>query len=268
MNRRPGPIVNILLAAGMLAASAAASAQGFSAVVSPPRFEAGARPGTTYRNIVEIGNVSGEAAHFTVKTADWTLQPDGGVQFSDALAAGSCRPWVGIEASDITIAANGKRRYRFEVAVPADAPRGECRFALMIEGDAEPVKGGAPIPVSGRIGVIVYLAIGDAAPGLQVVGQHLATVDGREVPVLQVRNNGDAHGRLGGFIDGTDAGGHHYAFAPSSLPILPGETREIPLQPQPDQRDAPAPVLAFPVKVSGHLDSGSQRIDVDATIAR
>ena len=74
MNRRPGPIVNILLAAGMLAASAAASAQGFSAVVSPPRFEAGAQPGTTYRNIVEVGNVSGEAAHFTVKTADWTLQ--------------------------------------------------------------------------------------------------------------------------------------------------------------------------------------------------
>lgn len=268
MNRSPGSFVRFLLAAGMLAASTAASAQGFSAVVSPPRFEGSVQPGNTYRNVVEIGNVSGEAAHFTVRTADWTLQPDAGVQFSDALAAGSCRPWVGVEASDITIAANGKRRYRFEVAVPADAPRGECRFALMIEGDPEPVKGGAPIPVSGRIGVIVYLAIGDAAPRLQVVDQHVATVDGSEVPVLRIRNDGDAHGRLEGFVDGTDAGGRRYAFAPSSLPILPGETREIPLQPQPDQRDGPPPVLAFPVRVMGHLDSGSQRIDVDATIAR
>jgi hypothetical protein len=268
MNRHPGPFALFLLSAGMLAASATTSAQGFSAVVSPPRFEGRVQAGTTYRNIVEIGNVSGETAHFTVRTADWTLQPDGSVQFSDALATGSCRPWVGVEASDITVAANGKLRYRFEVAVPADAPRGECRFALMIEGDPETVTGGAPIPVSGRIGVIVYLAIGDAAPRLQVVGPHVATVDGREVPVLRIRNDGDAHGRLEGFVDGTDASGHRYAFAPSSLPILPGETREIPLQPQPDHRDAPPPVLAFPVGVAGRLDSGSQRIDIDATIAR
>ena len=260
--------LRFLLAACALFASVV-SAQGFSAVVSPPRFEDSAKPGATYRNVVEIDNVSNESAHFTVKTADWTLLPDGGVQFSDALATDSCRPWVGIEAADITLPANGKRRYRFEVRVPADAPRRECRFALMIEGDPEAMKdGGVAIPVSGRIGVIVYLSIGDAAPRLEVTGQRVAKVDGQDVPVLQVRNDGDAHGRLEGFVDGTDANGRRYAFAPSTSPIMPGETRDIALQPQADDPKSPPPVLQFPVKLQGRLDSGTQRIDIAATVAR
>ena len=118
-----------------------AAAQGFSALVSPPRFEDNAKPGGTYRNVIEITNVSGNPAHFSVRTADWTFQPNASVEFSDALAPGSCRPWVGLEAADINVAANAKRRYRFEVAVPADAPSGECRFAIMVEGDPETVHG-------------------------------------------------------------------------------------------------------------------------------
>ena len=259
--------LRILLAACALFASTV-SAQGFSAVVSPPRFEDSAKPGTTYRNVVEIDNASGESAHFTVRTADWTLLPDGGVQFSDALAAGSCRPWVGIEAAELLLPAKGKRRYRFEVQVPADATRRECSFALMIEGDPEPVRNGIAIPVSGRIAVIVYLAIGDAAPRLALAGQRIARVEERDVPVLLVRNDGDAHGRLEGFVDGTDAGGHRYAFVPSTLPILPGETREIALQPQADDPASPPPALQFPVRLQGRLDSGAQRIDVAATVAR
>ena len=259
--------LRFLLAACALFAPTA-FAQGFSAVVSPPRFEDGAKPGTTYRNVVQIDNVSNESAHFTVKSADWTLLPDGGVQFSDALATDSCRPWVGIEAADITLPANGKRRYRFEVQVPADAPRRECRFALLIEGDPEAMKGGVAIPVSGRIGVIVYLSIGDAAPRLAVTGQRVAKVDGRDVPVLQVRNDGDAHGRLEGFVDGIDADGRRYAFAPSTLPIMAGETRDIALEPQADDPKSRPPALEFPVKLQGRLDSGAQRIDIAATVAR
>lgn len=243
-------------------------AQGFSALVSPPRFEANAKPGETYRNVVEINNVSAQSAHFTVQTADWTFKPDATVTFADALAPNSCRPWVGIEAADITVAANAKRRYRFEVRVPADAPAGECRFAIMIEGDAEAVPGSAAIPVSGRIGVIVYLRIGDAAPVLDIVGTKVAEVDGRRVPVLSVRNRGNAHGRLQGFVDGRDADGRGFAFAPSTLPILPGETRDIALAPQADTAEAEAPVLRYPVTLSGHLDSSTQKLEVEQTFAQ
>lgn len=245
-----------------------AQALGFSALVSPPRIEDTAKPGETYRNIIEITNVSENAAHMTVHTADWALQPDNGVQFSDALAPGSCRPWVGIEASEITLGGNAKRRYRFEVALPADAPAGECRFAIMIEGDPERLPGSVAMPVSGRIGVIVYLTIGDAAPRLQLAGQHVGTVDGSVVPVLSVRNTGNAHGRLEGYVSGTDASGKRYAFAPSTFPILPGETRDIALVPEGDEAGAAAPAIAYPVRLEGRLDWGSQQLDVDAAFAR
>ncbi len=242
--------------------------QGFSALVSPPRIEDSAKPGEIYRNVIEITNVSDNAAHYTVKTADWTLQADNTVQFSEALAPGSCRPWVGVEAGELSMAPNAKKRYRFEVAVPADAPAGECRFAIMIEGDPESVQGGVAVPVSGRIGVIVYLTLGDAAAQLSIVGQKLQTVDGQLVPVLSVRNAGNAHARLQGFVDGKDGSGKTYAFAPSTLPILPGETREIPLTPQGDSEDAPAPALTYPLQLKGRLDWGKQHLDIETTLSR
>lgn len=255
------------LALGLLASTAAA-AQGFSALVSPPRFEDTAKPGTTYRNVIEISNLSGAAAHYSLKTADWTLDGQASAVFSDALSANSCRPWVGLEATEITVAANGKRRYRFEVAVPADAPSGECRFAILLEGDPEHVANSAAPPVSGRIGVIFYLTIGDAAAQLSVASVKADTVDGHVVPVLQVRNTGNAHGRLTGLIDGTDAKGHKFVFEPSGVPLLPGETRAVALNPQGDDADTPAPAIAYPLQLKGRLESGAQRLAIESAVAK
>lgn len=245
-----------------------AAAQGFSVLVSPPRFEARARPGETYRNVIEITNVSTLPSRYMLRTADWTLDADGSAMFSTDLAPGSCRPWVGIEAAELTIAANAKRRYRFEVAVPADAPAGECRFAILIEGDPETVPGQVPVPVSGRIGVIVYVSVGDAAPRLDVTDRHVRSVGGQPLPVLVVRNTGNAHGRLDGRVDGTDASGRRYSFMPSNLPILAGETRAIELTPEPDTPGAAPPTLAFPLRLRGRLQSGPAQLDVDLTVEK
>ena len=258
---------SILAACGLLL-SMTASAGGFSVLVSPPRFEDSAKPGTTYRNVVEISNLSGEGTHLNLKTADWQLDAGGAAVFSEELAADSCRPWVGLEAPDVTLPANGKRRYRFEVAVPADAPAGECRFAILIEGDPETVQGGVVVPVSGRIGVIVYLSIGDAAARLEVAGQQLQTIEGSLLPTVRVRNTGNAHGRLEGFIDGRDASGRRFTFTPSSMPILAGETRDIALTPQGDNDRTPAPAIAYPLSVKGRLDWGSQNLDIETTFSR
>lgn len=256
------------LVACALLSSAAAQAQGFSALVSPPRFEASAKPGSTYRNVVEITNVSDAAARYHFKTADWSLDAGGGATFSEDLSPGSCRPWVGLEAAEISLGARAKRRYRFEVAVPAGAPAGECRFAILVEGDPEQADGNVPVPVTGRIAVIVYLAVGDAAARLEVSGHEVATVEGRSLPVLTVRNAGNAHGRLEGLVDGTDADGRRYAFAPTGLPILAGETRRIVLTPEADEGATAPPSLRYPLKLKGRLDSGSQRIDIDTTVAQ
>lgn len=246
--------------------SATTIAQEFAVVVSPPRFEDRAKPGATYRNVIEITNTASRTARYTVATADWTLDAQGAPVFSQALAPDSCRPWVGIEAADISVRGGGKRRYRFEVAVPADAPRGECRFAIMIEGEPQPARGDVPLPISGRIGVIVYLAIGQAESKLQLLQSRVAEVQGQSLPMLHLRNDGDMHGRLEGYLAAIDAKGARFVLVPDSSPILPGATREIPLYPQPERGDGEAPPITYPLRIKGRLDSDRQRLDVEATL--
>lgn len=260
--------VFVLIALLALLPAHAAKAAGFSAMVSPPRFEDSAKAGTTYRNVVEITNVAAQSAHFAIATADWEFDAQDTAIFPDALSPDSCRPWVGIEAADITIAANARRRYRFEVAVPPGTADRECRFALMVNGDPENVPGKTALPVAGRIGIIVYLAIGGAAPQLSVSGSQARDVQGRIVPVLRIHNSGNAHGRLDGFIGGRDASGRKFALAPSNLPILPGETRDIPLSPEGDNDAMPAPAIVWPLALKGHLDWSGHRLDIDTSISR
>lgn len=255
-----------LIPAALLWLAAAPALAQFSVHVTPPRFEDQARPGQTYRNIIEITNLANASVPLKFATADWRLAPDGSAEFSAGLQPGSCRPWVGIEAAQLVVPANGKRRYRFEVRVPADAPAGQCRFALMIEGEPQVAPGDVPVPVAGRIGVIVYLTVGDGAALLSVAGAGATEVAGQRLPVLSVHNAGNAHGRLEGFVDGVDAGGRKLTFAPGNAPVLPGATRGIPLFPV-GEEDNPAPI-AYPLTLRGRLDWRGQRMDIDLVVPR
>jgi hypothetical protein len=252
-----------LTLAGLALITAPAAGQGFSALVSPPRLELSAKAGTLVRDVIEITNTSRSPTRYIVKTADWSFGSDASVSFYDALQPGSCRPWVSIERKEISLAANARIRYRFEVAVPADATAGECRFAIMIEGDEPAVagEGAFQIPVRGRIGVIVYVRFGDAEPRLEVVKSEVATVDGKRVPAVWVRNTGNAHGRVGGFLSGVDARGRELDFSPAGFPILPGETRLITLAAQSDRNETVE--VAFPVTVRGNLEWSRARIAFD-----
>jgi hypothetical protein len=83
-------------------------------------------------------------------------------------------------------------------------------------------------------------------------------IDGRDLPALVVRNDGQATGRLTGFAGGRDAQGRFIDLAPSGLPLLPGMTRIIGLMPVPpqDRSDAPAPTIdAWPLQVEGTLET-------------
>jgi hypothetical protein len=268
MPRCPTLALLACLVSGPLAAPDA-NAQGFAAVVSPPRFELAARPGESVRQVVEITNVSAQPATYHLRTSDWQLAPDGGVTFPDGLAADSCRPWVAIERREIQVPGGGSYRYRFEVQPPADTPAGECRFALMIEGDEQTVQASSSLalPISGRIGVIVYVGVGGAAPALRVAASKVADVNGRPLPLLEVSNSGNAHGRLAGFLTGTDARGRRLDFSPSTLPVLPGETRNIALTASEGNNEVAE--IAFPVTIKGVLElGGGQRADFEHTFAR
>jgi hypothetical protein len=198
-----------------------------------------------------------------LRTADWDFSADFNVNFRDDLQPDSCRPWVAIERPEVVVPGGATLRYRFEVAVPADAPPGECRFAVMIEG-AEPSisrSKGLDLPVTGRIGVIVYLTVGGGEPLLEVLGPKIATLNGRQLPTLRVHNSGTAHGRVTGFLTGTDAKGISYDFAPSDFPILPHEEREVFLTPSTPTDDHPT--LTFPVTVKGQLEWGKQKTELN-----
>jgi P pilus assembly chaperone PapD len=246
-----------VLGAALACAATSAAAQGFAAAVTPPRFEVTGNAGQTARHVVEIINAGATPATYNVRTADWSLSEEAAVTFYDTLQPGSCRPWVAIERPKVSVSAGGRVRYRFEVTPPAGTPAAECRFALLIEGE-EPAMaqmGSFSIPVSGRIGVIVYVAVGDAAPKLELIAAETANINGKPTPSLRVRNTGNAHGRISGFLTGTDATGHELEFTPSTFPVLPGETRLLALGAQDARDQSVTPLL--PVTVRGTLEWGS-----------
>ncbi len=261
---------HLLLIAPLLfcTATGLACAQGFSVAVSPSRIEAKTVAGQTYRDVVEINNVSRQLSKLSIKTADWRLDATGGPIFSDELAANSCRPWVAIERRELSITPGAKHRFRIEVEVPKETPATECRFALMIEGATQEVNAsGLNLPVSGRIGVIVYLGIGDVSSKLALTGYGSQTVAGAKLPTLKISNGGTAHGRMEGFVEATDADGKTYTMTASNLQVLPGEQRELPLAFQVSGNEKQQPTPRYPLKLHGRLYDGHAPVDVSTTFS-
>jgi hypothetical protein len=263
----------LLVMCAMLSVGAA-QAQGFSALVTPPRIEMAIKPGQDARQVIEITQVSDQPGRFRIYTNDWQLNEQGAVQFFDELQPGSCRPWVALERRELAVGANAKVRFRIQVSPPADAPAKECRFAVMIEGlDMSRVRPGTlSFPVSGRIAVIVYAGMDGTKASLSIVGQSVVpSLEAKDrLPVLNVKNDGSAHGRLAGLLSGVDASGKRIDFSPNTLPILPGETRPVSLQINPDPnapKDAPLPIFAYPITIKGNLEWSGRLQAFEATFS-
>ena len=238
--------------------------------MSPPRFELKAKAGDVVRQVLEIGNDAALPDEYAVSTADWSLNAQGGVEFSEPLKDGSCRPWVRIERHTVTLPPRAVRKFRFEVHVPPEAPAQECRFAIMVEkaAPAAPniVAGNIQFPLEGRIGVIVYVAVGEVKPRLELREVGLHSFNGRLTPAATFYNGGESHGRPEGVLEGRDASGQTYEFVVSPFPILPGETRTVALWAQ-EGPDHKAPQLSYPLRLRGTIewDGGKQQIDSTLT---
>lgn len=256
----------LAVAASLASLPAQAKADEFALSVSPPRFELTAQAGQTVRAVAELSNTADIATQLNFATAEWELTPQGGVALSEALKPGSCRPWVAIERRQSVLQAKTQLRYRFEVTPPPDTAPTECRFAIVVSGSERRVSPGGNVsfPVSGQIALIVYVAVGSVQPALKIVKADVVSLNGVMTPVLMVENSGTAHGRLSAFLSGTDAKGIKREFAPSTLPILPGETRMIALNVdvgedaieasetlRPTAASAP---IAFPLKMNGTIN--------------
>lgn len=267
--------MNIRLNASVLAISSllfatGASAQ-FAASISPPRFEVDVKAGQAERRVIEITNAGEKEARYRVYTADWTLSDKGELTFTEALQPGSCRPWVALERSRFALPAGSKIKYRFEIQPPASMPKEECRLAIFFEGDDEHVDNATPIPMNGRVGVIVYARPEGLTLSADVKSPGTAVVDGQLLPTLDIQNTGTGTIRFSGFLAGRDAVGKRLYFSPSSLPALPGQVRSVAMTPidPTDAGKAPSDkqvvTWTWPVSIEGDLilsDATKQSVKV------
>lgn len=253
----------------------------FALSLAPPRFELSAKPGQTVRAVAELANAADTAADLTFETAEWDLTADGGVVLGNALKPDSCRPWVSIERRQTVLQAKSQLRYRFQVSPPADTPPVECRFAIVISSNEQRLSpaDGVAVPVVAQLALIVYVAVGDIKPQLRIVKVDVADIDGAPTPVLMVENTGLAHGRLSAFLSGTDAAGVRREFSPSTLPILPGETRRIVLnvdkggdaieaRGRPETPGREAEPIAYPLTIGGTINDSVSSFQFDGVFER
>lgn len=254
----------------LMACNCAASAP-FELAVAPSRFELGGKPGTRLGQSLEIHNLASAPTEVAMRTIDWTYSDKGDITYHDELLPGSCRPWVLLERRSVVVAGRSKKSFRFQVEPPADAPRGECRFMIAIEG-VEPAQqtmirsgeANLSLPVTGRIAVAVYVMLDGAVPQLDIRQISLTEAAGTHRAFVSVSNTGDAHGRLEGSLDATDSKGRTFELVPEGTPIMPGQTRTLALMPKGEDGQA-APQPAYPVKARGTLDweKGSFKINVE-----
>lgn len=246
--------------------SGISQAQGFGAFISPSRFELEAKPGEVLRQYVNIGSAGEAIERYSLRTVDWTMDAKNGIVVQERLQPGSCRPWVALERKTLQMSpGGGLKRYRFEVRVPADTAPVECRFGILVESaesQASAKAGKAQIPVTGRIVIIVYLAVGGVKPNLSFEGLSLPAGEPVQ-PRLTLRNTGMAHGRPQGLLDAVDGSGKKLNLLISPLPVLPGERRTLPVYLKNlDGSDFNSSVQR-PLKVKGLIewDGGSQQVD-------
>jgi P pilus assembly chaperone PapD len=235
-------------------------AAGFEVAVTPSRFELDGKSSQRIGQSLTIHNLGSSETEVSMRTIDWEYSPEGQISYFDELRPNSCRPWVTLERRGIKIPARSKRTFRFQVDVPESVARGECRFMIAIEG-VEPAhtaliqSGGASLsmPVNGRIAVPVYFAVSGAEPKLELLSVETIDINGKRTAVVKVVNNGDAHGRLEGSLEARDAKDVAFELTPEGTPIMPGQTRVLPLLPM-GERNRAAPAVVMPFKADGTLD--------------
>ena len=250
-------------------------ASDFAVGVSPPHFELRGQPGAVVRDVLLLLNTADGFGEYQVRSADWSMDPLGGVTIhGPELVDGSCRPWVKIERKKVQLEPLGRRNYRFEVHVPADAPAGECRFALLISQAPSELSGNAAeqgrssirMPIAAQIAVIVYVAIADAGPELLFVGAGVADRGKGLLPTVTLSNQGSAHGRPFGNLVGVDAAGNQHEFIVTPVPVLSGHTVEVPLTYDPTLPVEQIKPLLLPVELRGDIEFEQGSVHIQANV--
>ena len=101
MGRLRWPLVAAMLLSVLAAPGAWAS--GFAAAASPSRFELEAKPGDVLSRTLDLQHIGSEGTEYVIRSADWVLTEEKGLEFQDALQPGSCRPWLRLERRSVRL---------------------------------------------------------------------------------------------------------------------------------------------------------------------
>jgi P pilus assembly chaperone PapD len=183
----------------LLFAGAASAASVCSIEVSPLTLELQVDPGRAHTDAIQITNTGANRQHIKAYCQDWTLRPDGVVIFVSAgRLPQSASGWVALTPSEFDLAPGDSQQVRYTVRVPSDAV-GETRTVVIFEAEAQALSlRGAPSRVIPRIGTIIYVQSGAAAPAQARVAEFNV---GPEMGLLVIENAGPGHLRFTGRLE-------------------------------------------------------------------
>ncbi|HWP34104.1 MAG TPA: hypothetical protein VNM66_00765 [Thermodesulfobacteriota bacterium] len=222
------------LAAAALLLTRPAAADGPSFSLAPIRLEIAPKPGRPYTEALEVTNESRESAHLKVYTEDWRLERDGAVTFARAGTwPRSASGWVRINPVEFDLPPQATVDIRFTVTVPAGAPAGGYRTAIVVEQVPRPTPGRTPVrevAIRARIASVLYVRVGEPVPSMALHDVRFRREpNGMRSLVVAVQNTSSVHFRVRGQIELADpaSGKRLYRVPVPDVPVLPESPRDV-----------------------------------------
>jgi hypothetical protein len=222
------------------------------------------RGAATFERSFEVSNDTDEPVEVDLYATAAAIR-DGSFLLSDGRGANHLTSWMRVEPAHVSLPPRTATAGTVTFDVPADAEEGEHYAAVMAEvaPDARP---GQAIAVGRRVGIRVYLSVGDGAePASDFEIDTLRPGrddDGRPVVTASVRNTGGRALDMRGELHLSDGpGGTRAGPFPASLgtTLAPGDTERVTVALDDDLPDGPW--VARLTLVSGTLER-----TVEATI--
>jgi hypothetical protein len=143
------------------------------------------RPGAVITRHVEVSNDTGKPAHLLIY-ADAAQIADGQFTAANGQTANELTSWMTVTPSSVDLPQGGTQRVTVVVRVPRNASAGE-RYGMVL-ADLPPTSTGPGIHVESRVGVRLYLNVGDGAPRVDFsINTLTAERDGSGRPVVQAQ---------------------------------------------------------------------------------
>lgn len=174
--------------------------------------------GATIQRKVEVTNTTQQTLNVRLYGGDATIS-GGEFRPSAAGAAGDIGDWTSVTPSSLTLRPGAHAFPEVTLTVPRDAPDGERYGVIWAEVPAPP---GSGVRLAARVGVRVYLSVGEGAEPVSNFTINSLTADrdssGRPIVQAQVRNTGERALDMSGKLVLEDGpGGLHAGPFPAEL---------------------------------------------------